>query len=475
MKKVIYTLLLAISCMQVHAQQLNRNNFGKVDEYVASLGPMNGYYLKNIVDTLTHRRTAKPEDMVRALYVWEAQNIEYNTNGHHHPKQNNTTASYALNERKATHEGYANLFKAMCDMAQIKCVVIPGLAKTNSRDIGEVDPKKNAHTWNAVEIKGTWYLMDLTWGAGTTDRKVKFFTKEYTDAWFATNRELFALNHFPDDKKWQMLDTPINKSNFTFAPIVGTSAIVNEVYPAEGVRGNLRSKSDTTKRMVFEVGNPELIKSVSAKVKSPKLVPVNYKIENNMMYVDMPTTWQGGYDVTLYVNDKMAYIYTAEVSKGKPKPDPKVAEKKAAAAAKAKEKIAADKEKAMAKKVAEKAKQLADKEKALAKKEEEKAKALATKEKMAAQKEAERLKAIAKKEEAAAKAEAAKLKAAEKVKEEKEKAEAKVAAKKEREEAEKEKAAAKAEAKQQREKEEAVKEEKAEKKKQKKDKKKKED
>lgn len=333
MKKLIYTLLLLAGSVHTYAQQINRNNFSNVDAYVTGLGPMHGNYLKFIVDTLTHRQTAPPEEMVRALYVWEAKNIAYNTNGHHHPKQNNTTPSFAINERKTTHEGYANLFQEMCRMARIKCVVIPGLAKNNARYIGKLDADKNAHTWNAVEIKGTWYLVDVTWGAGTTDRKVKFFTPEYTDAWFMTDRELFALNHYPKDKKWQLLDTPISKSVFMSAPIVGTSAIVNEVYPPDGVRGSLRSKADTSKKLAFEIGDPKLIQSVTASAKTTKRIPAKYTIENNTMYVDVPTPIQGNYDINIYINDALAYTYNAEVGKARPKPKPKPQPKPKAPAA----------------------------------------------------------------------------------------------------------------------------------------------
>lgn len=325
MKKWIVTAAIAIGLSPYSfAQKVNRNDFVKVDAYVAQLGAMDGHFLKFIVDTLTHRQTAPKKDQVRAMYMWEANYIDYNTKGRRHPKNFNPSASEALTSRMTTDEGYANLFKAMCDLAHIDCKVIKGLAKTDPRNIGgKLSPKWNKHYWNAVNIDGTWYLLDVAWSAGKTDRKYRFYTKSFTDAWFFTDRELFAMSHYPDDKKWQMLDTPLNKSVFTGAPIVGTSAIINEVYPVSGKRGNIRGKADTTKKMVFEVGNPALIKSVTVTNRTTERIPAQYTIQDGLMYVDVPFKAEGDYPFNIYINDVMAYTYQADIGKPKKKPKPK--------------------------------------------------------------------------------------------------------------------------------------------------------
>ncbi|RYE23820.1 MAG: hypothetical protein EOP51_09365 [Sphingobacteriales bacterium] len=412
-------------CMSLlaQAQNVKKPSFEKTDAYVASLGSMRGTYLKGIVDTLTHRRNDPKIIMARALYVWEARNVDYNVDGAHHPKQNNTTASAALINRVATHEGYANLFKTMCDMSGINCVIITGLAKFSPSNIGELG-KWNEHTWNAVEVNGIWYPIDVAWGAGSTDRRFKEFKRSYTDAWFMPNKEIFSMSHFPKDKKWQLIDSPINKSNFTFAPIVGPSALTNEIYPATGVRGNLRGKSDTSKRLAFEMEDASRVKTVTVAVKTTKRMPAKYTVENDILYVDMPTPGSGNYDLSLFVNDTLAYIYTADVTKSKPKAKPKVVdtakiahdkEKKAEALAKDKQKkqdvIAkakqkkqdeldkkqTDAEKAKQKKLDEVAKKQADADKAKQKKEEQEAKEQAKKEADARKKEEQQEKAEAKK------------------------------------------------------------------------------
>jgi hypothetical protein len=318
--------ILLLWCNTATAQRIDRNKFEAIDKYVSDLGPMQGHYLKFIVDTLTHRGTAPDLEKVRALYMWEAHNIDYNTSARRHPKQANTSASTALNERKASHEGYANLFKAMCDLAQVECVVVTGMAKFDPRDIGSLSPKWNKHSWNAVKVDKTWYLLDIPWSAGRTDRKFRFYTKSFTDAWFFTDRDLFALSHYPDKKQWQLLDTPINKSNFTFAPIIGRSAIVNEVYTTQ-IRGNVRGKADTTKNMIFELGNPSLVKSVAITRRTSEKIPVKYTINGDKMSVDIPFQREGDYAFNMYINDELAYTYLATVGKAKKKPAPRPAPK----------------------------------------------------------------------------------------------------------------------------------------------------
>jgi len=52
-------------------------------------------------------------------------------------------------------EGYAKLFKALCDYYGLKCVIVTGEAGTG----GEPGP----HMWNYVYLNDYWYLVDCTW------------------------------------------------------------------------------------------------------------------------------------------------------------------------------------------------------------------------------------------------------------------------------------------------------------------------
>ncbi len=61
----------------------------------------------------------------------------------------------ALIEGLAVCEGYSEAFKLICDRLNIPCILVVGYVATS----GEPGP----HMWNAVEIGGAWYLVDVTW------------------------------------------------------------------------------------------------------------------------------------------------------------------------------------------------------------------------------------------------------------------------------------------------------------------------
>ena len=321
-----FILFCSLCATSSNAQTIDRTRFARVDSMAKAVGPMEGYRLEQIVDALLAGAT-DAEERVRALYSWTAYHITFDTRAYHHPKQQNNTASYVLNTRKATPEGYASFFKALCEMARIKCMVIRGLAKYRPENIGKITDK-NQHAWNAVYVNNEWHLVDVTWAAGYTDKRVRKFTRSFSGGWFMPDKELFALSHYPKKREHQGLDSPFHRGAFSVSPIVGPSAIINEVYPMV-MRGKIRGRADTSQKVAFELLNPELVQSVSVGYKYRDRAPVPYSIEDNMLYVDIPFVKQGEYPVNIYINEVLAYIYNATVREPyrKPKPRPAPARK----------------------------------------------------------------------------------------------------------------------------------------------------
>lgn len=76
------------------------------------------------------------------------------------------------------------------------------------------------HAWNAVYLKGNWFLLDCTWGAGHLDTN-KTFQAKFTEFYFLTDPQAFVSSHFPymdnnmvESMKWQLLKTPISLEKF---------------------------------------------------------------------------------------------------------------------------------------------------------------------------------------------------------------------------------------------------------------------
>ncbi len=304
-------LVFSLLSFSSFAGGIDRSRFQPVYNFVSSLGPMDGYLLKDIVDTFKAQNYEEAE-MTYAIYAWISKNISYDCKALHQRKQANFTASHALQTRKAIGEGYANLFQAMCDLARIKCVTISGLAKSQPTDIYN-NSDKQKHAWNAVSIQNTWYYVDASWGAGFTDVRRRMFTKEYSDAWFFTNRTLFALSHYPDEKKWHFEDVQVTKSLFMNAPIIRSAAAVIGVLPFEDTRGRLRGRTSQCKPIVFEATQPQLIKHVAVEVDG-QVSPAEYSIYEDELLVEVPLLKSGKDFVTVLINSKPAFVFKTEVA-----------------------------------------------------------------------------------------------------------------------------------------------------------------
>jgi hypothetical protein len=143
-----------------------------------------------------------------------------------------------LHKKVAVCQGYAMLFKRMCDIAGIESVVITGYVRTEYYEVGTAGDLD--HAWNAVNLNGTWYLLDATWAAGgcvkNDDGKLLFFSRHFSDYYWLTPAEDFARNHFPEDEKWILLPH-YTKDNFSANPWYATDVLkqIRLLAPASGM------------------------------------------------------------------------------------------------------------------------------------------------------------------------------------------------------------------------------------------------
>ncbi len=152
-------------------------------------------------------------EKARAIFRWITANIDYDAYNYFRGGSSPNSTQDVLGSGKAVCDGYANLFKQLADHAGLETVMISGLTKgfsylTRGR-LGAVD-----HAWNAVKIDGQWQLLDSTWGAGHLNNKTKRFVQNFKPYYFLTPASSFIFDHFPDDKRWQLLPRPKSKSEF---------------------------------------------------------------------------------------------------------------------------------------------------------------------------------------------------------------------------------------------------------------------
>lgn len=319
MRRALLTIVLLAGFFLSHhsqAQDIRREDFGRLDSAIARLGPMQDSSLGAIARSLTGLCHNQAE-MVHAYYYWMAINIEFDCKAWHHPAGQNNSATLVLQERKAVAEGYAETFRQLCGLGHIPCQTVRGWAKSFPSDIGTVRDRQR-HCWNIVSINDRWYAMDVAWAAGGTDKKVRHFTKEYSDAWYGTNRRLFALCHYPDNKRQQILDTPLTKTVYSQAPVIGPRAVGLDIFPDSSPRGRLRSQgTDSVILLQYWVNKPEKIRGLSLFTETGGMQPIDYDLQGNTLTVRLPVGEEKLYEASLFIGGGLAFAYQVQGRKKK--------------------------------------------------------------------------------------------------------------------------------------------------------------
>lgn len=167
---------------------------------------------------------ASDAEKVRSISTWIGTHIKYDLDVLRGAKYKGKSPKNTLRKRKAICEGYAELFRSMCDEANIEAYAVNGYDKGAMWERDDEFIRDN-HAWNSVRIDGDWYLLDLTWFAGKSVEKkrairrwmyYKFsipFTPKYkfhfarNEKYYLADPHVFIEDHAPDLACWQLLDT----------------------------------------------------------------------------------------------------------------------------------------------------------------------------------------------------------------------------------------------------------------------------
>ena len=177
---------------------------------------------ERFIDDLVHVLLEDVDDpflQVKAIHDWIAYNIDYDFEAFM-GKRPMEVRPYAVLERGATVcQGYSDLFRTLCTIADIRCVLLQGYSRGYGWDpYREMDkPEELNHAWNGVEIDGGWYLVDCTWDAGYIGPGNKY-VRDYGTGYFCTRLAVFLAEHFPDDPRWQLLEEPYSFEEFHQMP-----------------------------------------------------------------------------------------------------------------------------------------------------------------------------------------------------------------------------------------------------------------
>lgn len=157
------------------------------------------------------QREPSQAQRARALHDWVATHIAYEVSALNAKTSPKPEVAQLFKARAATSAGYAKLVQAIGQAAGLKVAYIEGLARSLDGALGA-----NAHAWNAVELDGAWYLMDVTWDAGVV-RDGAYIAQHRTDYLF-TPATIFGVEHLPDDPSWQLVPKPLDQAAFLQQP-----------------------------------------------------------------------------------------------------------------------------------------------------------------------------------------------------------------------------------------------------------------
>lgn len=225
--------------------------------------------------------------------------------------------SKLLKDQSTICTGYAYLVKELAQLANIECEIVQGYGRVSTTDIENLDLPN--HSWNAVKLNNKWYLCDPTWASGIPHPKTNRFTFQYNDGFFLTEPTLFAVNHFPVEEKWWLLDNAIPSfENFLASPIIYGKAYtyLNRHILPQQLHQTIKPFDTVT--FNYQVKPTVKIKEITLQLdngfRTWKTKPQETTINNTLLIINQQFKTTGFYDVHVFINDDLISTYTVKVS-----------------------------------------------------------------------------------------------------------------------------------------------------------------
>ncbi|MGV3539652.1 MAG: transglutaminase domain-containing protein [Rufibacter sp.] len=207
----LFLVLFFLSPILGKAQYLEAFDYRAIDKFAMKAPDSHRKSVVGLTNYLVKPYETEVEK-VRSIYAWIVYTLNYDHALARMKDPTQRSIQNTLSTKKAICGGYANLVKAMCDIAGIECVVIAGYTR---RYNFEATRKKrftwSEHAWNAVKIEGEWFLLDATWEEKETVRKGTTYIRDYC---FLKEPRNFIIDHLPEDPIWQFLPCPITLQDF---------------------------------------------------------------------------------------------------------------------------------------------------------------------------------------------------------------------------------------------------------------------
>jgi hypothetical protein len=184
------------------SEAIRNGNYQAIDEQARAL-EYRGDSLSELAGLLSRYAVTEAEK-ARVIYAWIAHHITYDVASYQSRNYGDVTPQGVLRSRSTVCAGYANLYQALAQEMGLEASVIEGYGRGNGYLV--LGSSTLNHAWNAVRIDRAWYVLDVTWGAGTVSEDR--FQPEFNPYYFATPPEQMIYSHFPAQSPWQLLPVP---------------------------------------------------------------------------------------------------------------------------------------------------------------------------------------------------------------------------------------------------------------------------
>lgn len=336
MKTLVFILALFTSL--ISSGQLSDFATINFDIADARASRLQGHDLKNLPD-LSRQLTQDFQtdvEQFRAIFMWVIQNISndyalYHKNSSKREyyktdslKLANWNSSFRkklfkklLKQKRTICTGYAYLVKELANLADIECKVVQGYGRVSTTHIENLNLPN--HSWNAVKLNGKWYLCDPTWASGVPDAKNKDFEFKYNDGFFLPDPRLFAVNHYPLNSQWWLLNENIpDFESFLHSPVIYGNAYRNLKLlnsPLE-MHQTIEKKQSVTFNMELkdELENKKINLVIDSGHNQWNTSPSGIRFNDNDIEIEHQFKSRGFYDVHLYIDRDLIATYTVEVN-----------------------------------------------------------------------------------------------------------------------------------------------------------------
>lgn len=251
--------LLIVCCWALALPALaqpRKMDFYRIDQHALSVEASS-------ITELSRRLTAgytSDLEKTRSIFRWITENIAYRTKAStrkNHPGMimddkdtgvlkplDERVAETVFENRQALCDGYARLFKTLCDFSGIRSEVIYGYARTET--FKRIQRFRSNHSWNAVYIDSSWYLLDVTWASGYVDSRSDEFVRYLDEQYFLTTPEVFIREHYPDDLSWTLMQDPPLMPEFRYSPFRQRAFVKYQIAQYSPATGILQAKIGDT-------------------------------------------------------------------------------------------------------------------------------------------------------------------------------------------------------------------------------------